>query len=111
MAKYIPNPKVIDAIKKDWSSERMIKHCISRLSNGCTLSNGHIMTFEKPYIKTSFCYGYSLSSTDSESFDNANKQARNAQEDVINFINQNIDYSGIKRVYESLKILKGFITI
>lgn len=102
MSKYVPNPKVIEAIKKDWESERMIKHCISRLSNDCTLSNGHIMTFEKPYIKTSFCYGYSLSNTDSESFDNANEQARKAQEDVINFINENIDHSGIKRAYEAL---------
>lgn len=103
MAKYIPNPKVIEAIKKDWKSERMIKHCISRLSNDCTLSNGHIMTFEKPYIKTSFCYGYSLSCTDSESYDRASELAYNAQNDVINFINENIDYSGIKRVYEKLK--------
>lgn len=120
MAKYIPNPKVIDAIKKDWKSERMIKHCISRLSNDCTLSNGHIMTFEKPYIKTSFCYGYSLSSSDSESYDRAGEQAYNATQDTINFINENIDHSGIKRSYEYLAKAEkiyyrldsyGFITV
>lgn len=103
MKKYTPNKKVIEAIKNNWKSERMIKHCISRLSNDCTLSNGHIMTFEKPYIKTSFCYGYSLSSSDSESYDNANEQAYNATQDTINFINENINYSGIKRFYEKLK--------
>lgn len=103
MKKYTPNKKVIEAIKNNWKSERMIKHCISRLSNDCTLSNGHIMTFEKPYIKTSFCYGYSLSSSDSESYDNANEQAYNATQDTINFINENIKYSGIKEYYEMLK--------
>ena len=120
MAKYIPNSKVIESIKNNWKSERMIKHCISRLSNDCTLSDGHIMTFEKPYIKTSFCYGYSLSSSDSESYDRAGELAYNAQKDVINFINENIDYSGIKRIYEKLKKAEkvycnldhyGFITV
>ena len=101
MAKYIPNPKVIDAIKKDWSSERMIKHCISRLSNDCTLSNGHIVTFEKPYIKTSFCYGYSLSSTDSESYDRAGELAYNAQKDVLKNsekVYYNLDHYGFINV-------------
>lgn len=120
MAKYTPNSKIIESIKNNWKSERMIKYCISRLSNDCTLSNGHIMTFEKPYIKTSFCYGYSLSSSDSESYDRAGELAYNAQKDVINFINENIDYSGIKKFYEKLKNAEkvyyhldhyGFITV
>lgn len=102
MAKYTPSQTVVEAIKKYWKDKQMIDYCIKELSNECVLSNGHIVTFQKPRIKKSFCFGYSLSSTDSESYDTANELARNAKEDQIGFVRENIECSGIKIMYDKL---------
>lgn len=101
--RYKPSEKIKRLIAEYWKSPRMYDYCISRLSNELELENGLILKFEKPSIETYFCYGYSLSSSDSESFDTACKNAENAQKDVINFINENIAQSGLQALYNKLK--------
>ena len=103
MTKYIPSEKIKKLISEYWKSERMIKYCLSCLSNELELENGLILNFEKPRIQTHFCYGYSLSNIDTESYDNANQNVENARKDIINFINENIAYSGLQDLYNKLK--------
>ena len=100
--KYQPSEKIKKLISEYWKSERMIKYCLSCLSNELELENGLILKFEKPSIETYFCYGYSLSNIDTESYDNANKNVENARKDVINFINENIAQSGLQDLYNKL---------
>lgn len=101
--RYKPSEKIKRLIAEYWKSPRMYDYCISRLSNELELENGLILKFEKPSIETHFCYGYSLSNIDSESYDTANKNAENATKDVINFINENIAQSGLQALYNKLK--------
>lgn len=101
--RYKPSEKIKRLIAEYWKSPRMYDYCISKLSNELELENGLILKFEKPSIETHFCYGYSLSNIDTESYDNANKNAENATKDVINFINENIARSGLQALYNKLK--------
>lgn len=101
--RYKPSEKIKRLIAEYWKSPRMYDYCVSKLSNELELENGLILKFEKPSIETHFCYGYSLSNIDSESYDTANKNAENATKDVINFINENIARSGLQDLYNKLK--------
>lgn len=103
MAKYTPSDKIKKLIAEYWKSPRMYNYCVGKLSNELELENGLILKFEKPSIETHFCYGYSLSNIDSESYDTANKNAENARKDVVNFINENIARSGLQDLYNKLK--------
>ena len=103
MAKYTPSEKIKRLIAEYWKSPRMYDYCVGKLSNELELENGLILKFEKPRIETHFCYGYSLSNIDSESYDTANQNAENARKDVINFINENIAQSGLQDLYNKLK--------
>lgn len=101
--RYKPSEKIKRLIAEYWKSPRMYDYCVGKLSNELELENGLILKFEKPSIETYFCYGYSLSNVDSESYDTANKNVENARKDVINFINENIAQSGLQALYNKLK--------
>ena len=101
--RYKPSEKIKRLISEYWKSPRMYNYCVGKLSNELELENGLILKFEKPSIETHFCYGYSLSNVDTESYDTANKNAENATKDIINFINENIEQSGLQKLYKKLK--------
>lgn len=71
-----------------WRDDHMVKHCVNRASFLHNL-RGKIVVVEKQSIKTDFCFGYSLSRYDSESYDNANEMARYAAENQRYFIKEN----------------------
>lgn len=101
--RYKPSEKIKKLIWNDWKNPRMYDYCVGKLSNELELENGLILKFEKPSIETHFCYGYSLSNIDTESYDIANKNVENARKDIINFINENIAQSGLQALYNKLK--------
>ena len=78
-------------IKRVWDGG-MLDYFRKKFSYGIRLTNGGILFFEKPKIETSFCFGYSLSQHDSESFDNANKMAEYASKSEEYFLNENLKY-------------------
>lgn len=74
-----------------WEGDKhMTDFCVKGVEWFVELPNGMIIPFEKHHIETRFCFGYSLSRYDSESFDNANEMARHAQESVTYFVRQNM---------------------
>lgn len=82
-------------------SKRMQDHCIKNAAWIVKFENGDLVSFDKPSIQKDFCYGYSLSIYDSESYDNANRLAENARHDVDNFMKENL--SGIEQKLEAAK--------
>lgn len=58
---------------KIWNSERMRNHCIKKVSNCVLTSFGGLVEFEKPSIKTRFCFGYS-DLGQGQSFNEANEE-------------------------------------
>lgn len=70
--------------------DRMVKHCMKDTDLLVKLDNGMMVAIEKPSIETRFCFGYRLSSSDSEEYDRANAQARNARESEEHFMQENL---------------------
>jgi hypothetical protein len=76
-----------------------------KFSYAIRLTNGGILAFEKPNIKTSFCFGYSLSMSDTEDYDNANKMAEYASKNEDYFLTKNLeDYDKQIEAFETGKI-------
>lgn len=75
--------------------------------------HGHLMTIERQRIRTSFCFGYSLSRTDSEDYDRANRMASKAYEDTEYFKTKNMeDYQlAVTRLKENLSAMHGCDTM
>lgn len=77
MAKAWPKNKgMLDYYRKEWSG-------------GVRLQNGGILCFEKPRIKTEFCFGYSSCGQGSE-YDEAQKECRAASSENY-FLHENLD--------------------
>lgn len=76
-------------IKRHWKGD-MVDYFRKKASSIIKLSNGGLMCFEKPSIETSFCFGYSLSSIDSEDFDRANNMANHARTNEQYFLDENL---------------------
>ncbi len=72
------------------SDERMVQFCLKESARIVPLSNNNYISIEKPRIKTSFCFGYSLSRYDTEDYDNANKMANYASKSEEYFIKENM---------------------
>ena len=85
---------------KDVKYFEFLKSC---LSNDLELENGLVLQFEKPRIKTEFCYGYSLYGCNTESYDNATESVEHAKSSIIHFIDANIHESMIKYYYDKFK--------
>ena len=102
--RYQPNKKVIEVYSKragkDVKYFEFLKSC---LSNDLELENGLVLQFEKPRIKTDFCYGYSLYGCNTESYDNATESVEHAKNDIVHFIDANIHESMIKYYYDKFK--------
>ena len=75
-----------------WNDEKMVKFEVNNTLSAFNL-RGKTITIEKKKIHTNFCFGYSLSRYDSESFDRANELAAMAETDVKYFIRKNHDNS------------------
>lgn len=68
----------------------MLDYCLSQIDVLAKTSDGYIIELEKEGIEKHFCFGYSLSSHDSESFDNANRCADMAKKSEEYFIEENL---------------------
>lgn len=79
---------------------KMVDFCVKNAARIVELEGGYITEIEKPRIETSFCFGYSLSSYDTEDYDRANAAAGHAQRDQNYFIRENME--NIKRTLEAL---------
>ena len=94
--KYQPNKKIIDVYSKragkDVKYFEFLKNC---LSNDLELENGLVLQFEKPRIKTDFCYGYSLYGCNTESYDNATESVEHAKSSIIHFIDYSVSKDGL----------------
>ena len=70
--------------------KRMIDYCKGKADYLVELDDGCIIALEKPDIKKHFCFGYSLSREDSESYDAANEAAADAEKNIGHFIAENM---------------------
>lgn len=78
----------IAEVEKVWGGDaRMMKHLSGEFSGAVLLSGGRLLGFEKPRIKTDFCFGYGLGG---RSHDEANEMARHARESEDYFLAQNL---------------------
>lgn len=59
----------------------MHKYCVNKASDAVVLESGMIFIFEKPSIEKDFCFGYRLSSVDTQEYDEANEMAYSVQND------------------------------
>lgn len=85
-------------IRKAWSSPKMVDYCLRKTDNVVRLDNGYLIPIDKESIEKDFCFGYSLSRYDSESYDRANDMARYASESEAYFFEQNM--KSFRRVME-----------
>ena len=78
-------------LQKVWhGNARMIKYCTDKAAQIVGMENGRYFIIEKKKIRTDFCFGYSLSRYDTESYDRANAAARHARENTDYFIRENM---------------------
>lgn len=72
------------------NNKEMVDYSIKELAHIVELTNGDIITIDKPSIKKNFCFGYNLSSQDTDSFDNANDMVSRAVKNNDYFIKENL---------------------
>lgn len=82
-----------------WHDEKMIKWEVDNTFSAFDL-RGKTITIEKKKIKTNFCFGYSLSRYDTESFDNANNMAAYAETNQHYFITENHKESNYGKIID-----------
>ena len=97
-----------------WKTEDMQEFARKRCGNLVELTNGKIICFEKPYIKTRFCFGYGSDgrSTDAE-MDAASDLSQAAKESIDRFISSNLEEINwkIKRLEEALESVQRQVWI
>lgn len=87
---------------KLWSKDKkMIDFCIKKISSIRKLSNGGLITWEKPEINTSFCFGY-MGQSD---YEDAQQMAEHAKKDEDYFLSENLGIFDvtIKKIKSTLK--------
>ena len=85
-----------------WRNDPHMQDYIEKEANYIVeLHDGGIMYIEKPKIETRFCFGYSLSQYDSESYDRANEMENEAMTNENYFLQQNLE--DLERTEEELK--------
>lgn len=93
----------IAEMEKVWGGDaRMMKHVAGELSGAVLLSGGRLLGFEKPRIKTDFCFGYGWGG---RSYDEANEMARHACESEDYFLAQNL--ADLDKEIEDLENIDG----
>lgn len=81
----------VAALREVWGKdEKMVIHCTNKAAELVRLENGFIVEIEKHSIETRFCFGYSLSHTDTEDCDNANRMADHARKSAEYFKAENM---------------------
>ena len=86
---------------KLWSKDTsMIDFCLKKISSIRKLSNGGLITWEKPEINTSFCFGY-MGQSD---YEDAQQMAQHAKKDEDYFLSENLGIFDltIKKIESSL---------
>lgn len=87
-----------------WGQDsRMVEFCARKVARIVKLEGGGLVAIEKPKIKTSFCFGYSLSRYDSEDYDQANEMASHAGESTEYFISKNME-----QITENIEALQTY---
>ncbi|MBR4397056.1 MAG: hypothetical protein IKS93_04305, partial [Methanobrevibacter sp.] len=75
-----------ELLKDVWGNdERMIDYCLKKNELLLKTEKGYILEIEKQGIKKDFCFGYRLSSYDTEEYDAANRMASHVQSDADYF--------------------------
>lgn len=87
-------------VESSWETPKFVNWMVNKTSEYVILDNDMCILLEKPYIKTDFCFGYSLSTYDSESYDNAGRMARAAEKDAEYFISENLKNSNLEKADE-----------
>ena len=59
----------------------MHKYCMNSVSDAVVLESGMIFIFKKPSIEKDFCFGYRLSSVDTQEYDEANHMVSSVKND------------------------------
>ena len=85
-------------------SPDMVDYCVKESAYIIELTNGDIIDIEKPRIETRFCFGYRLSSSDNEEYDDANRMADYAKQSEEYFIEENL-----KGINQTIGQLEGTI--
>lgn len=80
-----------ELLKDVWGNdERMIDYCLKKNELLLKTEKGYILEIEKQGIKKDFCFGYRLSSHDTEEYDAANRMASHVQSDADYFFDENM---------------------
>ena len=86
-------PVLEKELRKVWGNDdRMTSYCMKEAAYIIELSDGSILTIDKPRIKKDFCFGYGmyLQCTD-EDFRRADGMREKAEKDVNYFIEKNLE--------------------
>lgn len=74
-----------------WKNDaHMVDYCVKKTAHIVELQSGDIVTIDRPRIEKDFCFGYSCSSHDTESFDHAQNMSAHARESAEYFMRQNL---------------------
>lgn len=74
-----------------WGSDNhMVNYCAKKAGVVFKTEKGFFCEVEKQSIKKNFCFGYSLSSYDSEDYDRANNMVRHAENSLDYFRKENL---------------------
>lgn len=73
-----------------WKDNRMIDYCSKSADVVIKTEKGFFLAIDKKSIKKNFCFGYSLSRDNTESFDSANNMVRFSRESKEYFLNENV---------------------
>ena len=96
-----------ELLRTVWADDRMVEYCSKQADVVIKFENGFYAEIEKPSIKNNFCFGYSLSSYDTESFDNASRMAEHARNSADYFREKNL--AGLKEKIEYYKDKKNVL--
>lgn len=97
-----------------WKTEDMREFARKRCGNLVELSNGKIICFEKPSIKTRFCFGYGYNGRSTDEEENAASDlSQDAKESIDRFISSNLEEIDrkISRLEEALKSIQRQVWI
>lgn len=83
------------------TGSRMIDYCTRKAEFVIKTEKGFFLEIEKKSIEKDFCFGYRLSSSDTEEYDSANAMAIHARKSEEYFIEENL--KGIKQQIEYLE--------
>lgn len=95
--------RVREAYSRDvWhGNDRMTDYCVGKVAALAEFPDGSFLPVEKESIEKDFCFGYSLSRYDTESYDAAGDMVHHARTSVDYFVDQNM--KNFRRYLDALK--------